>query len=81
MGKCRFSDGTDIIMCFKCLGYTCYKCLGNHKSKECDKEILSKCVNCIGANKILNMGLNENHVTTDKECPVNAGYSRIRNTT
>lgn len=79
--KCRVFDGTDIIQCFKCQGYNhkssdckneeiCYKCHGSHKSKECKKEIINKCINCIKANKRLNMGLDENHVTSNKECPV-----------
>ena len=48
--KCRVFDGTDICMCFKCLGYnhktsecareeTSYRCHGRHQSKECDKKI------------------------------------------
>ena len=68
-------------MSFKCLGYnhkasectreeTCYRCHGNHRSKECYKELINKCVNCIRANKNLNTGLNENHVTTNREYPV-----------
>ena len=48
----------------------CYRCHGNHKSKKCDKEIINKCVNCIRANKNLNIGLNDNHLTTDGECAV-----------
>lgn len=79
--KCRIFDGTDIIQCFKCFGYNhkageckndeiCYKCHENHKSKECNKEIINKCINCIRTNRRLNMGLDENHATSNKECPV-----------
>lgn len=79
--KCRIYDGTDIMQCFKCQGYNhksedcrnedvCYKCHGPHKSKECNKEIIVKCINCIRANQKLNIGLDENHVTANRECPV-----------
>ena len=40
--KCRVFDGTDIIICFKCLGY-------NHKSSECISE--EKCYRCHGNHK------------------------------
>ena len=51
--RCRVFDGTDVLQCFKCQGYnhkasecknedTCYKCHGNHKSKEYNKEIVKK---------------------------------------
>ena len=49
--RCRVFDGTDVLQCFKYQGYnhkssecrngdTCYKCRGNHRSKECNKEII-----------------------------------------
>lgn len=79
--KCRIYEGTDIIQCFKCNGYNhtsreckfeeiCYKCHGNHKSKECTKNIINKCVNCMRVNSRLNLGLDDNHTTTNRECPV-----------
>ena len=34
-----------------------YTCRVNNNSKECDKKIISKCGNCVRANKNLNMGL------------------------
>lgn len=78
---CRVFDGTSIIQCYKCKGYnhkavdcqnqeTCYKCHGNHNNKECNKEVILKCINCIRANKNLNLELDENHLTNDRECPV-----------
>lgn len=79
--KCRIFDGTDIIQCFKCYGYnhkstecknqeTCFKCHGNHKSFECQKEVINKCINCVRMNNRLNLGLDENHSTIYRECPV-----------
>ena len=47
----------------------CFKCHGNHKSKECNEEILL-CVNCVNENKRLNLGLDENHVTNSHDCPM-----------
>ena len=41
--RCRVFDGTDVLQCFKCQGYN-HKCHGNHKSKECNKEIVKKCI-------------------------------------
>lgn len=79
--RCRVFDGTNVMKCFKCQGYNhkavecknedvCYKCHGNHKSKECTKEIVMKCVNCMKENRRLNLGLDENHATNNRECPV-----------
>lgn len=79
--KCRVFDGTDVLMCYKCRGFNhkagdcknqeiCYKCHGNHKAKECNKDIIPKCINCIKSNEKLNLGLDENHSTLSKECPV-----------
>lgn len=79
--RCRLFDGTDLIQCFKCRGFNhkaaecknkeiCFKCHESHKSKECDKEILQKCINCVRSNKKLNLGLDDNHYTNSKQCPV-----------
>lgn len=79
--KCRIFDGTSIMQCFNCQGYNhkagecrnetvCFKCHGNHKSRECNNEILNICINCKKENTRLNMGLDENHSTISKECPV-----------
>lgn len=79
--RCKVFDGTDIIQCFKCQGYNhkssecrnesiCYKCHGNHRSKDCNKGAIMRCVNCVKENKRLNLGLDENHGTNNRECPV-----------
>lgn len=79
--RCRVFDGTDVRRCFKCKGYNhmssecknpeiCIKCHGNHKSQECNKEPITKCINCVKMNQKLNMGLDENHGTYNKVCPV-----------
>lgn len=73
-------DGTDVMMCFKCLGYNhrapncrseeiCRKCLQNHKTSECDSEPQNKCINCIRAKEKLSLDINENHSALDKKCP------------
>ena len=54
----------------------CDICHRNHNLKECNKEIINKCVKCIRANKNINIGLNENHSTTDGEKEDNA-YSGL----
>lgn len=79
--RCRVYDGTSITKCYKCQGYNhkavdcknqeiCYKCHGQHKSKDCNEEIVKKCVNCIKANNILKLNLKYDHCTNDRKCPV-----------
>ena len=87
--KCRVFDGTQIIQCFKCKGFnhksidcrneiTCLKCHGNHNTKQCNKEYIHKCINCKRMNSKLNLGLDENHETTDKECPVYVNKLKLK---
>ena len=77
----RVYNGTEVTLCYKCLGYNhraaeyrneevCFKCHGNHKSRDCSKESMNKCFNCIRENRRLNFGLDENHVTNHRDCPV-----------
>lgn len=65
----------------RCLGYnhkstecrndeTCYKLHGQHKTRECNKEIKKKIINCIRANIVLKLNRNDDHYTNDKKCPV-----------
>lgn len=79
--RCRVFDGTEVMQCLKCRGYNhkardctneeiCLRCHGEHKTKDCDKEQIVKCINCIRFNKKLNMGLDENHLTNSRECEV-----------
>lgn len=79
--RCRVFDGTDVTQCFKCRGYNhiakecrnqemCLNCHGCHKTNECDKESINKCINCVRENKKLNLNLDENHATSYKKCPV-----------
>lgn len=80
--RCRVYDGTEVIQCLKCKGYNhlakdcrnqeiCLKCHGQHRTKNCEnQEQIMKCINCLNVNKKLNMGLDENHFTNDRECPV-----------
>ena len=41
-----------------------------HKSRECNKEIMDKCFNCIRANKRLNLDPDENHSMNHRNCIV-----------
>lgn len=79
--KCRVFDGTELMQCFKCQGFnhranecrsqeSCLKCHANHRTKDCKIQMIEKCINCIRANNKLNMGLDENHNTLSRECPV-----------
>ena len=78
--RCRVYDGTVITQCYKCLGYNhraaecrnkkvCFKCQRNHKSRDCSKESMNKCFNCIRKHRRLNLGLDENH-DRDRDCSV-----------
>lgn len=79
--RCKVIDGTDVLQCFKCKGFnhlakecknneTCFKCHGNHKYNECKNEAITKCINCKRVNNKLNMGLDVDHLTNDRNCPV-----------
>lgn len=79
--RCKVFDGVEILMCFKCKGFnhkaadckneeTCTKCLGKHKTRECNKDQVLKCINCLRANEKLNLKLDDNHATFSKQCPV-----------
>lgn len=80
--RCRVFDGTDVVRCMKCRGYNhiarecrnmevCLRCHEQHRTKDCkSKEVLMKCINCIKMNEKLNMGLEVNHHTNDRDCPV-----------
>lgn len=79
---CPVYDGTFVRRCFKCLGFNhkaenckhdlvCAKCLDSHKTEDCDKmEFLEKCSNCAKANKLLNVGVPEDHSVLSKLCPM-----------
>lgn len=45
------------------------KCAGNHDIMDC-KATISKCANCIQANKKLNLNLKTNHTAGSKACKV-----------
>ncbi|XP_067619860.1 repetitive organellar protein-like [Eurosta solidaginis] len=56
--RCKVYDGVDVTTCFKCRGYNhkateckneevCTKCLGKHKTIECNEQPANKCINCI----------------------------------
>lgn len=70
-------DGVDILCCFKCKGFNhkasecknnevCVECLEDHKTNECNKERINKCINCERANEKLKLDLDENHNTRSK---------------
>lgn len=67
-------DGTEIKQCFICEGYnhitrkyrnqeTCFRCHGSHRQKECEKDKVEECINCVLMNRKLRLDLDENHYT------------------
>lgn len=79
--RCKVYDGIEVPHCYKCKGFNhkavdckndevCMKCFEKHKTSECNKEAVIKCINCVRANNKLKLGLNENHSTYSKLCPV-----------
>lgn len=79
--RCLVYDGTTVKRCYKCLGFNhksvecrneevCSKCLGKHDSRNCQKEQIEKCSNCVKANERLNLKLSVDHMTLSRECPV-----------
>ena len=78
--RCRIFDGTRVLCCFKCKGFNhrsencsekevCIKCHGEHRTDSCSLPPQNKCINCIRANKKLNLCLDINHSTLDRSCP------------
>lgn len=90
--RCKVYDAVQVLRCFKCKGFNhkakdcgetevCTKCHGAHISKECNETAINKCINCIRANKDLNMGLDINHDTMDRLCPVYQQKLNVRKKT
>ena len=91
--RCRVYDGTELDQCMKCRGCNhiakdcknreiCLKCLGQHKTVNCEsQEKIINCINCSKVNSKLNMGLDANHFTNDRECPIyqNKLKNKMRN--
>ena len=60
----------------------CLKCHSQHKTVNCEsQEKIIKCNNCSEVNSKLNMGLDDNNCTNDRECPVfqNKLKNKMRN--
>lgn len=75
---CYVFEYFSVFRCYKCCGYnhgaekctekvTCPLCAGNHKMDECNSEE-RKCVNCVSANKKLNLDLDVSHSSIDRSC-------------
>lgn len=75
---CKVYEFFHVKRCFQCGGFnheakncsekvTCLVCAGEHKSKVC-KSVGKKCANCIRANQQLNLNLDVDHTTMDKNC-------------
>ncbi|XP_055388117.1 uncharacterized protein LOC129616490 [Condylostylus longicornis] len=79
--RCKVFDALRVLRCCKCNGFNhkaaeskneenCLNCLGKHKSRDCKKEKVIKCINCFVANDKLKLNLDVGHETLSKECPV-----------
>ena len=84
--ECRIFEHFGITRCFNCGGYShtskyckegtkiCLRCDSrDHIEDDCDKQE-ETCVNCIRANKNLNLNLEINHSRFDTSCEV---YKRL----
>jgi hypothetical protein len=78
--RCRVYDYVQVLRCFKCAGFNhkaadcrneiaCAKCAGSHELTQCDSDI-EKCVNCMSANKKLNLNLDVANSVWNRNCPV-----------
>lgn len=78
--RCRVFDAINIRRCYKCKGFnhksadctnkeTCLKCHQEHKTSECSKDYINKCINCIKYNEKLKLNVDVNHKTFSKLCP------------
>lgn len=80
--RCKVFDGINIRRCFKCKGYNhksieckneeaCLKCHKNHRTSECkEQQEINECINCKLVNNKFKLGLDTNHKTFSKMCPV-----------
>ena len=76
--KCESFDNFIVPQCYRCFKFnrfagecpdrevpaTCGKCVGRHKTKECNRNYLEKCVNCVQ-----NRERNFKHIAFSHECP------------
>lgn len=78
--KCPVKEHYSIMRCHQCNGFdhtknictkklSCGYCSGNHESNKCDTENLN-CINCINANKNMNLSLETNHSVWSKKCQI-----------
>ena len=89
---CKIEEYHCIVQCYKCARFnhfakdcensvTCFKCAGNHKTKECTNDYV-KCINCVKTTEKLKIKLNSSHTSYDKNCPCLArNIERITNRT
>lgn len=80
--SCKAFEYINIIQCFRCLrfghfareckfGPRCQLCTQNHEKKDCKEEvIISKCVNCVQANRANGTTFSTRHRSSDERCPV-----------
>lgn len=87
--RCKVYDAISVLRCYKCKGFNhkasecrneevCHKCHASHNSKTCNENPINKCLNCIKAKEKLNLPLEINHDTFDKECPCYMNKLQVR---
>lgn len=75
---CVVQEIVDVLRCFNCNTFghpskyckeklTCPKCSGDHSIGDCKSEE-AKCINCVSANRDLNMNLDTSHFVWSAEC-------------
>lgn len=77
---CNVQEMFDVLRCFTCNAFghrsknctskpTCPKCSEDHEISDCTSTV-PKCVNCVTANRDLNMQIDTCHFAWSSDCPV-----------
>lgn len=89
---CTVKERISVVQCYSCQRYghfstncqtiACANCAGNHETKQCTNQDLTKCVNCDWHNKHAKSKIDTNHKANDyNQCPQYARMEgNVRNT-